>query len=284
VSETAAIDMTLPAATADFFREAMRALREATVPFLVGGAYALYQYTGVERYTKDFDVFVRGEDARRALAVLSAAGFRTELTFPHWLGKASHGDDFVDVIFSSGNGVARVDDEWFHHAVVSEVLGLSVLLVPVEEIIWQKVYIQERERFDGADIAHLIRARCRDLDWPRLLRRVGPHWRVLLAQLVLFGFIYPSQRDCVPEWVMNDLMARLQAETVSPPPPGNVCPGTLLSREQYLIDIERWGLVDAREGPHGPMSHADVIHWTRAIIEHPSPPAEHMLPSETGRD
>jgi hypothetical protein len=262
--------------TRDFYRDTIHVLRRGKVSFLVGGAYALERYTGVERHTKDFDVFVRPEDAGRALGVLAAAGYRTELTFPHWLGKAYLADDFIDVIFASGNGVARVDDQWFEHAVGAEVWGLAVRLCPAEETIWSKSFVQERERFDGADIAHLLRACGPDLDWPRLLRRFGPHWRLLLEHLVVFGFVYPGERDKVPAWVMNDLLVRLQGEVSAPPLPTKVCRGTLLSREQYLIDVERWGYEDARREPRGPMTQDDIDHWTRAIWEDPSPPAGHV--------
>src|SRR5205823_5429547 len=118
---------------------------------------------------------------------------------------------------------------------------------------WQKSFVQERERFDGADIAHLILARGHDLDWSRLLTRFGPHWRVLLGQLVLFGFVYPSEHGRVPAWVMNDLLTRLQAEVGGGAAPGRVCNGALLSREQYLIDVHRWGYADPRERPEGNM-------------------------------
>ncbi len=102
-----------PPETRDFYLRAMRLLDEAGLEFLVGGAYAFERYTGIARHTKDFDIFVHPRDVDRVLATLSASGCETELPFPHWLGKARCGDDFVDVIFSSGNGVAAVDDEWF---------------------------------------------------------------------------------------------------------------------------------------------------------------------------
>ncbi len=271
------LDSSLPPEARDFYAAAMRALDEAGVPFLVGGAYALHEYTGIERHTKDFDLFVRPADCRRALDALAALGCRTELTFPHWLGKAYRGEYFIDIIFASGNALAPVDDAWFEHSVAGEVLGRAARLVPAEEIIWQKSYIQERERYDGADVAHILRAVGPDLDWKRLLARFGPYWRVLFGQLVMFGFVYPSERDRVPAWVMNDLTARLMGEVAAPPPEERVCQGTLLSREQYLIDVERWGYADARERPLGAMSHAEIDLWTRAITAHPSPPMEHTV-------
>src|SRR5262245_30466065 len=83
--------------TAAFYLRAVRALKESDLPFLVGGAYALAHYTDIVRHTKDFDLFVRPQDSAATLDVLAGLGCRTELTFPHWLGKAYHEDDFCDV-------------------------------------------------------------------------------------------------------------------------------------------------------------------------------------------
>ncbi len=252
--------------TALFYRDVLKALTQADVPFLVGGAYGLAVYTEIERHTKDLDVFVRPKDCRRTLEVLEEIpDVHTEVTFPHWLGKAFHMGDFIDVIFSSGNGVATVDDEWFVHAVPAEVVGEPVRLCPVEETLWSKSLILERERYDGADVAHLLRACARRLDWARLLRRFGPHWRVLLSHLVLFGFIYPGERDKIPRAVMDGLLKRLRADAAPERGEPPVCNGTLLSREQYLIDIEKWGYKDPRLLPTGTMTEEQVIQWTDAI-------------------
>src|SRR5262249_15911864 len=159
----------------------------------------------------------------------------------HWLGKAHNGEDFVDFIFSSGNGVAKVDDGWFDHAQPGSLLGEPVRLSPVEEIIWSKSYVCERERFGGADICHLIRPQGRKLDWQGLVRRFGRHWRMVLAHLILFGFVYPGERAIIPAAVMEELTGRLQKENRSGAPDTRVCRGTLLSRVQYVIDVERWG-------------------------------------------
>src|SRR5215203_3703283 len=192
----------LSAETAAFYRRMMHSLIDGGLPFLVGGAYALARYTGIERHTKDFDVFVRPEDAERALALLGEIGCATELTFPHWLGKAWCSDDFIDVIFSSGNGIADVDDDWFRYAVDEIVLGVPVRLIPPEEMLWSKAFVMERERFDGADINHLLRAMAADLDWPRLLERFGEHWPILLRHLVLFAYVYPGEASNVPDRVI----------------------------------------------------------------------------------
>jgi hypothetical protein len=248
-----------------FYRQALSILTEADIPHLVGGAYAYARYTGIERHTKDFDVFIRREDYERAAQAFEAAGYRSELTFPHWLGKAyGNGEDFVDLIFSAGNGVAAVDDRWFEHAVKDQVFGVDTLLIPAEEMIWSKGLIMERERFDGADVAHVIRAVGDKLDWDRLLERYGPFWRALYAHIVLFGFIYPSDRSKVPAKVVEELTERLRQETRAGDAGENVCYGTVISRQQYLKDVDEWGYKDARL-VHETMDEAEIAHWTAGI-------------------
>jgi hypothetical protein len=255
--------------SAGFYRRAMRALQEADAPFLVGGAYAFERYTGIARHTKDFDIFAREGDVERILQVLAALGCRTERTFPHWLAKAHQGELFVDVIYSAGSGIAVVDDEWFAHAEEGTVLGVAVRLIPAEEMIWSKAFVQERERYDGADIIHLLHCRAETLDWKRLLRRFTPDWRVLFSYLVLFGYAYPSRRGSIPPRVIEALAARLRREAATEPPAEKVCRGTLLSRAQYLVDVNEWGYEDARRHPRVAMTDEDIAHWTRAIEEIP---------------
>jgi hypothetical protein len=250
------------------YRRAAEALRDAQLPFLVGGAFALAHYTPVERDTKDFDIFIRPGHLPDVLAALEAAGFTTTVPFPHWLAKAYDGEIFIDIIFSSGNGVALVDDEWFEHALAAPVLGVPLLVCPAEEMIWSKAFVLERERFDGADVAHLVRDCGPRLDWERLLRRFGRFWRVLYAHLVMFGFVFPGHRDSIPAWVMEILGRKLQEESGGRVPDSEVslCQGTLLSREQYLTDIERLGYRDVRLlHPDVNMSEQDVARWTGAI-------------------
>ena len=257
----------LPAATREFYVRAMRRLDEAGVEFLVGGAYAFERYTGIARHTKDFDIFVHPRDVQRVLDTLAAAGCVTEVPFPHWLGKARCGEDFVDVIFSSGNGVAAVDDDWFKYSVPEEVFGRPVRLIPAEEMILSKAFIMERERFDGADVAHIVRASAERIDWPRLVARFGEHWRVLMVHLVLFGFIYPCERHRIPPGVLSELSTRLQHELGTPDGGERVCRGTILSRAQYLVDVERWGYTDPRLAPQGNMTEREAEIWTAGIAE-----------------
>ena len=263
----ASLESEIAPETAAFYRRALRLLIDAEVPFLVGGAFAHACFTGIRRMTKDLDLFIRREDYDRLESLVQDEGWRAEFTYPHWLAKVYAGDDFIDLIFNSGNGLTPVDDRWFRNNREAEVLGVPVRLANVEDGLLSKAFIMERERYDGADIAHLLQAKAEELDWASLLERFGPHWRVLLAHLVLFGYIYPGERDRVPRWVMDKLLARLTAETVQPPPKDtHLCAGTLLSREQYLYDVEQLGYVDGRLTRVSTMTPEDVAVWTEAIF------------------
>lgn len=252
----------------DFYRHALNLLDANELPYLVGGAYAFARYTGIERHTKDFDIFVRRADWPRAAKILEDAGYETELSFPHWLGKAfGDGEAFIDLIFSAGNGVAAVDELWFEHAVPAVVLDMDVKLIPAEEMIWSKGLIMERERYDGADVAHIIHALGEKLDWRRLLDRYGKYWRALYAHIILFGFIYPSRRSNIPRWVMDEMARRLSDESRSGDSKEETCYGTIVSRQQYLVDVQKWGYRDARLKPLGNMSAEEIAHWTSGIEE-----------------
>src|SRR6266545_2323127 len=144
----------LDRASLEFYQHAMRLMQEGNLPFLVGGAYALARYTGIERHTKDFDVFIRRE---------------------------------------------------------------------------------------------------------------GRYWRALFAHVLLFGFIYPSDRSKVPSWVMAEMSERLAEETKRGDLPEKICYGTIVSRQQYLVDVKEWGYRDARLEPLGNMSEEEIEEWTRGI-------------------
>ncbi len=248
-----------------FHRRVLRELTAAGIDFLVGGGYAIERYLGIGRLVKDLDLFLRAGDVQKALDHLGQRlACDTELTFPHWLGKVRKRGDHVDLIFGAGNGVCSVDDDWFNYAVPSRVLDVPVLLCPVEEMIWSKAFVMERERYDGADVAHLLHACAGSLDWDRLSQRFGKHWRILFTHLTLFGFIYPSERRRIPEAVMRECVRLLEHE-MRHAPSRRICRGTLISRAQYLVDLELWGYEDARLAPHGSMTEEDASIWTAAI-------------------
>jgi hypothetical protein len=246
-----------------FHRRVLGTLKDAGVPALIGGSHALAFHAGVTRPRRDLDLMIRHEHWPWAEHVLQAADIDCRMVFPHWLGKARSGEIVVDLIFNSGNGVARVDDEWFAHARLARMFGVDVEVTPPEELLWSKAFVMERERFDGGDVLHLIAATAPTLDWERVLRRFREHEPVLLAHLVLYKYVYPGRAGTLPEWLLSEVQHRAdRADARSSP---RLCRGPLLSRAQYLTDLVDGDLIDARRRPHGAMSDDEIECWTRAI-------------------
>jgi hypothetical protein len=250
----------------EFYQQSLDVLTTGHVNFLVGGAFALHRYTGIQRHTKDFDLFVMPHDTRDALEKLRPICDRVELTYPHWLAKAKYKALVIDLIFGSGNGLCPVDEAWFEHATADAVFNREVLLIPVEEMIWQKSFIMERHRFDGGDVAHLLHARSEQIDWDRLFLRFGErHWPVLYVHLILTEYIYP--RDLAPALrsAIDELRERMAAAAHRLPNgyhSADVCQGTFLSLLDYLPEVTRQGYRDARLAPIGNMTQAEINHWT----------------------
>ena len=257
--------------TREFYCQALGILNQAQMPFLIGGAYAFERYTGIARHTKDLDIFTRPTNVQPILDVFAQAGYQTEIAVSHWLAKAYCGDNFVDIIFNSAHGCLPVTDAWFEYATADEVLGIPVQVCAPEEMIWSKAYVMARDRFDGADVAHLIRACGDQMDWSRLIAQFGDHWRVLFSHLVLFGFIYPGERSCIPAWVMQQLSQKLQEENSQPGSSEKLCQGTLLAPLQYITDVEQWQYKDARLQPTGNLTKANVNEWVEHLQEEAAP-------------
>lgn len=224
-----------------FYREAITLLQECGVDFLLGGGFAMFHYTGMFRDTKDLDVFCRASDYPKILKHFSQKGYETQLTDVRWLAKIFKGEYFVDVIFSSVNNICIVDDSWFHHASAGEFAGLPVRFLSAEELIWCKAYVQNRERYDGADINHIILKHGKNLDWHRLLKRLDPHWHLLLSHLIMFQFVYPSDfHDIIPRWLFDELMNRAHEQYDLPSAVEKVCRGPVIDNTQYSVDIREW--------------------------------------------
>lgn len=227
-----------------FYAEALRELSALGIPFLLAGTYALSAYTGVTRQTKDLDIFCKAGDYPRILAHFKAKGYAISIEDDRWLGKVHRGRHFFDVIFASSNGSMPVGDDWFENARRVELFGTVVNIIGPTELVYSKCFIQLRHRYDGADVAHTILKSHDAIDWRKLLAHMEVHWEVLLTHLINFRWIYPSDRDCIPRWLMDELLERLQAQRELPPPDMKVCRGRMFSRIDYDIDVKEWGYAD----------------------------------------
>jgi hypothetical protein len=246
------------------FEKALRILVAEKARFLVAGAFATNHYTGIWRNTKDLDIFCEPSWGPRILDILARHGYTTHVEEEHWLGKAKKDGCLIDVIWGGGNWATFVDDHWFEHAETGNVLDVDCLVAPASDMILSKAWVAGRERYDGADIAHLIRARGRTMDWNDLVARFGDHWQLLLQYLILFRFVYPQERDVVPAQLIHELAARIGTDEEIAD--GLGFRGPLVDRYAYLHDLRHDGLPDPREEIARRASHpVEGVHRRRDL-------------------
>jgi hypothetical protein len=226
----------------EFYSRVIELLLERKMPFMIGGTYAFSAYTGIERPTKDIDIKCAFEDYPTILKTFSDAGFKTEISEEQWIAKVYESDHsfFTDVIFAEKNGLAKIDQGWIKHARPGTVLGHTVKLEPIEDMISSKAFIQQKERFDGADVINLIYKYSDTIDWKFLAEKIEPHWEILFAHLVNFVFVYPSEKKALPKWLLSDYLKRAQKEFFEPCSNRKLTRGLLIS-SQYEPAVTQWG-------------------------------------------
>lgn len=227
-------------AAESYYRDALTLLNENDINYLVGGGLAFRQYTGIVRDLKDMDLFCKANEYPKILKLFSEHGYQTELTDVRWLAKLFKDEFYIDLIFNTVNNICFVDDVWFDNAVAGEAYGVPVRLIPAEELLWCKMYVQNRERYDGADVNHIILKYGENLNWNRIWSRLGQHWHLLLAQVLIFQFVYPTERDIIPKWLFDELIELAKQQYDLPLPIEKVCLGPIIDQTQYSMDITDW--------------------------------------------
>jgi hypothetical protein len=235
------VEPDFPPEQRSLFCDVLQHMNRSGVPYVVSGAFALQQHTGIWRNTKDLDLFLPADVVPLALEHLKEQGFETEIRDPVWLAKAHRDGYFVDLITGMSNAIITVDQSWIDRGSPAEVLGVPTRVLAAEELIASKLFVNFRERFDGADVVHIIFGSGGKLDWQRLLSLLGEHWEILLWDLVLFHYIYPAKAQYIPRSVWDDLLSRLQRE-LAHPNSGAPFRGSLLDEKMFAIDVNEWGM------------------------------------------
>ena len=238
---TSSVPMEVPDEQATLFEEVLTVLEEKRVPYAVSGAFALRQHTGICRFTKDLDLFMTAESSKHAFAYLRERGFECEVCDPVWLAKARKDEFFVDLITGMSNGVIVVEDSWIERAQPAVVHGVTTRVLAPEELVASKVFVAKRERFDGADIAHVIYGTYKAFDWKRELELVGKNWEILFWSLVLFRYVYPAQTHYVPAEVWRELLDKFQKVIATRDSKARFR-GSLVDENMFAIDLNEWGL------------------------------------------
>jgi hypothetical protein len=183
--------------------------RSAGVRFAFGGAFATAVYTGELRNTKDFDFYILPEDREAMKDATRRAGLTDHFDrLPYdrsWIYRASQGDVLVDIIWAMANQRALVDVYWLSEGPLVEIRGEQMRAIPIEELIWSKLYVLQRDRTDWGDVLNLIAAQTGAIDWDHLLDRLSTDAPLLTAVLAVFAWLDPSRALIIPEAVWNRL-------------------------------------------------------------------------------
>jgi hypothetical protein len=228
------------------FRDVLLILEVNEIPYAVSGAFALRQHTGICRFTKDLDLFLTAKNCVAALECLRASGLKCEIADSVWLAKAHRDGHFVDLITGMSNGMIVVEDSWIERARPAVVYGVVTRVLAPEELVASKLFVCRRERFDGADIAHIIYGTNGSFDWQREMQLADDHWEMLLWALVLFHYVYPAQSHYVPRSVWRELLARFQ-RAIDEPRSRALFRGSLIDDHMFAIDVDEWGLPNLLE-------------------------------------
>ncbi len=179
---------------------------------MVGGAFAVWHYTGIWRNTHDIDVYVTHDNVSRAAEALNLSGFvdigEQAPGDNQWIYHSARDGLIFDVIWRFANLVNYVTSDWFERASVGEFLNFELKFLPLEELIWIKSFVINRHRCDWPDVMRIAQVQCKKLDWDRLLGLLGEHWLLLAGIIDVFDWQYPESLDCIPNSVRDDLAHR----------------------------------------------------------------------------
>jgi hypothetical protein len=152
----------------DAMKKAAGVLREAGVPFVLGGGLACWA-RGAPRTEHDVDFLVRPRDAERARQALADAGMRTETPPEGWLLKAYDGDVLIDLIFEPQGG--PIDDGTFDRAEELEVYATRLQVAALEDVLAQKLLAISEQQPDYSSVLELARSLREQVDWDEVRTR-----------------------------------------------------------------------------------------------------------------
>lgn len=196
----------------DVYIKALTAVAEKGVPFALGGAFAVWNYTGIWRHTHDIDIFTTPENVQPAADALTDAGFddlgEQAPGDREWIYHAVKTDIIVDIIWRFANRLTMVTSDWIDRGSPGEFLGVDVKFIPMEELVWSKIFTMNKHRCDWPDIMRIFRANCASFNWQRLLDLLGDHWLLLAGVIDVFDWQFPADSSCIPLDIRQELIRR----------------------------------------------------------------------------
>ncbi len=178
------------------------------IPFALGGAFAVATYTGAWRNTKDLDLYVLPEFRESMIAVLNEAGlqdyFDQQPYDRWWIYRSTSGDTIVDIIWAMANHRAQIDQLWMSGP-ETELRGYALKVLPAEALLWDKLYIMQRDRCDWPDVLNLLYSVGPEIRWEYVFSRIGADIPLLAGALSVFGWAAPGRARELPGWLWGKL-------------------------------------------------------------------------------
>ncbi len=230
----------------EIFQNWLAMLNRAQISYVMGGAFAVYLHRGGWRDTKDMDVFLQAKDLKRALGLFNEAGYKSEVRAANWLAKVSHGAYFADLIFGFWNGQLKSIHDWIERSQPAQFLGVWVPLISLEDLIYSKLYLAARDRFDGGDIVHLIRKADREIDWKVVLDQLGDDFALLLWHLIFYDYVYPGELRKGERDVIEELFEKIR-KNWSGTDGSPYFRGPLVDPFSFKMDMEEMSYPDPRD-------------------------------------
>lgn len=220
-----------PDASWETYASVMRAAQKERIRFALGGGTVAALYAGRRHQAKDLDLYILPADRGRMIDAVRTAGivdYYEQRPYDRtWIFRGVRDGAIVDVMWQMANGRAEVDAAWLTNGPETKVMGLTLKLLPPEELIWSKIYVLQRERSDWPEVLNMLYVQGRRLDWNRLLERVGDDRPLLSSIVCLFAWICPGRAREFP----GDLWPRLDLRR--PEPGGD-------KRRLRLLDTRDW--------------------------------------------
>ncbi len=205
----------------DVYAAALNALSRNGVEYMLGGALAVHHYTGWWRATHDLDVYTTKDQVPKAAEALEDEGFHDAGEQApgdrEWIYHAAKGEVIIDVIWRFANFIEYVSPDWQTRAPRGTFLGVETAFLPLEELMWIKVFVINRHRCDWPDLMRIIRAQCSNIDWKRLLSLLGEDWLLLAGLIDVFDWQFPQSVSCVPDSARQELTERRKSYLANPP-------------------------------------------------------------------
>lgn len=174
-------------------KKAAAALRDAGVPFLLGGSLASWARGGPET-RHDLDLVIKRADVERAVAALTAAGMRADDPPEEWLVKAWDGDVLVDLIFSPKG--LPIDDAVIARGEEMSVLSMQMRVMAIEDMLITKLMAITEHHLRYEALLAIARALREQVDWAQVRSATASSPFARAFFVLLEGLdVVPEQHD-----------------------------------------------------------------------------------------